>query len=270
MIVLEVVVLLARRGDGATCVVAARATPCARRSWRASTASCSASCSSSSQAPDVGAVADRGRRGRAAADDPAGAGEGRAGARNELHGAAPRVPGLRRRRWLALLLWSFTGCRTSAHYLGPYGDILRGSRSPSATTTAVVSAINFDFRGFDTLGEEFILFAAVVGVACLLRELRGERDSGPTTTRAAAGCARRASARAAWSALALVGPTLLVGLYVVIHGHHDAGRRLPGRRDPATALLLVYLAGEYADAAAGRGRWPWSSSPRRSGRRRSC
>ncbi len=50
---------------------------------------------------------------------------------------------------------------------------------PERQTTAVVSAINFDYRGFDTLGEEFILFAAVIGVASLLRGLRGERHGRP-------------------------------------------------------------------------------------------
>ena len=45
--------------------------------------------------------------------------------------------------------------------------------------TAAVSAVNFDYRGFDTLGEEFILFAAVVGVASLLRGLRGEHEEEP-------------------------------------------------------------------------------------------
>ncbi|MGY4707368.1 hydrogen gas-evolving membrane-bound hydrogenase subunit E [Candidatus Bipolaricaulota sp. J31] len=36
----------------------------------------------------------------------------------------------------------------------------------------VVTAIVFDYRGFDTLGEATVLFAAVVGVALLLRRVR--------------------------------------------------------------------------------------------------
>ena len=38
----------------------------------------------------------------------------------------------------------------------------------------VVSAVVFDYRGIDTMGEEFILFAAVMSVALLLRESRGD------------------------------------------------------------------------------------------------
>jgi len=38
----------------------------------------------------------------------------------------------------------------------------------------VVTSIVFDFRGFDTLGEATVLFAAVLGVFSVLRRLRRE------------------------------------------------------------------------------------------------
>jgi len=37
-----------------------------------------------------------------------------------------------------------------------------------------VTAVVFDFRGFDTLGEATVLFAAVVGILALFRKLREE------------------------------------------------------------------------------------------------
>ena len=37
-------------------------------------------------------------------------------------------------------------------------------------TTDAVTAVNFDYRGFDTLGEEFILFVSVMGTLVLLRQ----------------------------------------------------------------------------------------------------
>ncbi len=40
----------------------------------------------------------------------------------------------------------------------------------------VVTSIVFDFRGFDTLGEATVLFAAVVGVVSVLRKLRGGEE----------------------------------------------------------------------------------------------
>jgi multicomponent Na+:H+ antiporter subunit B len=143
-----------------------------------------------------------------------------------------------------LLLWSFGGLPDFGHYLGPYGDILNASSIPERQTTAVVSAINFDYRGFDTLGEEFILFAAVVGVASLLRNLRGERDRRPDDD-ARGRRVRDPSVAVTVVGLGLVGPTVLIGLYVVIHGHQTPGGGFQGGVILATALLLVYLSDTY-------------------------
>jgi multicomponent Na+:H+ antiporter subunit B len=143
-----------------------------------------------------------------------------------------------------LLLWSFGGLPDFGHYLGPYGDILNASAIPERQTTAVVSAINFDYRGFDTLGEEFILFAAVVGVASLLRNLRGERDRRPDDD-ARGRRVRDPSVAVSVVGLGLVPPTVLVGLYVVIHGHQTPGGGFQGGVILATALLLVYLSDTY-------------------------
>jgi multicomponent Na+:H+ antiporter subunit B len=145
----------------------------------------------------------------------------------------------------AFLLWSFGGLPDFGHYLGPYGDILNQVSIPERRTTAVVSAINFDYRGFDTLGEEFILFTAVIGVASLLRHLRGERAGRPDDD-ARGRRVRDSSVAVMLAGLALIGPTLLVGLYVVIHGHQTPGGGFQGGVILATALLLVYLSDQYA------------------------
>jgi multicomponent Na+:H+ antiporter subunit B len=144
----------------------------------------------------------------------------------------------------AFLLWSFAGLPDFGHYLGPYGDILNRVSIPERHATAVVSAINFDYRGFDTLGEEFILFAAVVGLASLLRELRGEREERPRDDDRGRRV-RDSSAAVTLVGRSLVGPTVLIGLYVVVHGHQTPGGGFQGGVILATALLLVYLSGEY-------------------------
>jgi multicomponent Na+:H+ antiporter subunit B len=144
----------------------------------------------------------------------------------------------------AFLLWSFAGLPDFGHYLGPYGDIINRVSIPERQTTAVVSAINFDYRGFDTLGEEFILFAAVVGVATLLRGLRQESEQRPRDD----GRGRRVrdtSAAVTVVGRTLVGATVLVGLYVVDHGHQTPGGGFQGGVILATALLLVYLSDQY-------------------------
>ena len=144
----------------------------------------------------------------------------------------------------AFLLWSYTGLPDFGDYRGPYGDILNRLSIPERETTAVVTAVNFDFRGLDTLGEEFILFGAVIGVASLFRLLRGERDRAPDDD-ARGRRVRDSSIAVTVLGLGLVGPTVLMGLYVVIHGHQTPGGGFQGGVILATALLLVYLCDQY-------------------------
>src|ERR1700729_4517831 len=89
----------------------------------------------------------------------------------------------RTRRWIflagmaglaAFYLWGLRGLPGFGRYPGPYGDIINRIAVGQTNATGVVSAINFEYRGFDTLGEEFILFTAAAGIATVLRRLRGE------------------------------------------------------------------------------------------------
>jgi multicomponent Na+:H+ antiporter subunit B len=145
---------------------------------------------------------------------------------------------------LALLLWGFSGLPDFGDYRGPYGDILNRVAVPERSTTDVVTAVNFDYRAFDTLGEEFILFAAVVGVASLLRTLRGERERSPDDD-AAGRRAPPTSLVVRLAGLALVAPTVLIGIYIVAHGHQTPGGGFQGGVILATALLLTYLSADY-------------------------
>ena len=58
-----------------------------------------------------------------------------------------------------------------AHPL-PYGDAINHDGPIQRHVTNMVTAVNFDYRGFDTLGEEFMLLAAVTGTVVLLRGSR--------------------------------------------------------------------------------------------------
>ena len=61
----------------------------------------------------------------------------------------------------AALIWGFAGLPDFGDFHGAYGQFLNRASTPQRATTDVITAVNFDYRGFDTLGEEFILFAAV-------------------------------------------------------------------------------------------------------------
>src|SRR5439155_16679988 len=72
----------------------------------------------------------------------------------------------------ALFVWALTGLPKFGDFQGEYGRILNTVAGSERHVTNVVSAVVFDYRGFDTLGEEFLLFTAVMAVALLLREAR--------------------------------------------------------------------------------------------------
>ncbi|MDQ2802715.1 MAG: hypothetical protein M3Y41_08530 [Pseudomonadota bacterium] len=81
--------------------------------------------------------------------------------------------------------------RFGAHPL-PYGEAINAAVPPQRHITNMVSAVNFDYRGFDTLGEEFMLLCAVTGTVMLLRGTRGEQlSAGPV--RVGGGRCRRAA-----------------------------------------------------------------------------
>jgi multicomponent Na+:H+ antiporter subunit B len=123
------------------------------------------------------------------------------------------------------------------HYPGPYGDVIAKVVPGERHTGQLVAALTFDYRGFDTLGEELILFTAASGCVALLRVRRREREA-VAHSRPVPSLAARALGGA------LVGPVLVLSAYVVIHGHLTPGGGFSGGVIGAGALPLAYAAGQ--------------------------
>lgn len=159
---------------------------------------------------------------------------------------ARTVLGLAALGGLAVMLTAaVTGLPDFGHPRGPYAVLAPEIMLHERHVTNTVTGVTFDLRGFDTLGEELILFAAALGAAVILRAQRGERER----RRAAEGEeARGPSTPDALRALGavLVGPVLLLGLYIVVHGALTPGGGFQGGVILAGALLLVYAAGQTA------------------------
>ena len=133
-----------------------------------------------------------------------------------------------------------------AHPL-PYGDAINALAPVQRLVTNAVTAVNFDYRGFDTLGEEFMLLCAVTGTVILLRGGRGEG----MTDRAGRIQGRPLEPRSDAVVLVcrILGPLLAVfGLYVALHATVTPGGGFQGGVILATAFLLVYLGEGYQDA----------------------
>jgi multicomponent Na+:H+ antiporter subunit B len=126
----------------------------------------------------------------------------------------------------------------------PYGDAINAAAPRERHVTNMVSAVNFDYRGFDTLGEEFMLLCAVTGVTVLLRGARGEQLSarpGVVEGRPI----RRRSDGVVMICRAMGGLTMLFGLYVVLHAMTTPGGGFQGGVILASGALLVFLGDGY-------------------------
>lgn len=123
-------------------------------------------------------------------------------------------------------------------YRGPYGDFISTLVVYERHATDAVNAINYDYRAFDTLGEEFILFAAVLGVCMLLR--REEGGARPHQDRKVADSSMMSTTvRAINLPASLV--TLIFGFYIGTHGAITPGGGFQAGVILSAAPLLVYV-----------------------------
>jgi multicomponent Na+:H+ antiporter subunit B len=148
---------------------------------------------------------------------------------------------------VACYLWAFAGLPGFGHYPGPYGQVILNEAVRQTNATGVVSAVNFEYRGFDTVGEEFILFTAAAGMSVVLRKLRGEREHQPAdeTDSAAAARSDQAGSAIRIPALLLVGPTALIGWWLASHAQASPSGGFQGGVILASAFILIYLSGEF-------------------------
>jgi len=136
-----------------------------------------------------------------------------------------------------LFVAAFTGLPHFGSSRHPYRDAAV-SAALQHRTPNVVSSVNFDSRAIDTLGEEVILLASVIGVATLLRRAKGERQR-------AALSGGRVLELTKFAGYQMTGATLLVGFDVIAHGHLTPGGGFQGGVVVATGLHLLYVAGRY-------------------------
>jgi multicomponent Na+:H+ antiporter subunit B len=127
-------------------------------------------------------------------------------------------------------------------YRGPYGYAVTQVAVYERHATDVVNAINYDYRAFDTLGEEFILFGSVLGVLLLFRPSDGE-DHGPQR-QSQIEDALPVSDALRISAQVMVGVMVVFGVYIASHGQLTPGGGFQGGVILASAPLLIYLSGD--------------------------
>jgi multicomponent Na+:H+ antiporter subunit B len=137
----------------------------------------------------------------------------------------------------ALLVWAYTGLPAFGDYLGPYGFIVERLATPRRHMDNVINAVTYDIRGFDTLGEEFILFGAVIGVVLLLR---GGGEEGEVHDDVRSDVVREFGTLA-------IGAAVLVGLWLVAFGFVTPGGGFQGGVAIASGAVLLYVVAGYRE-----------------------
>ena len=135
----------------------------------------------------------------------------------------------------AVLVWGLAGLPDFGNYKGPYGFLLNHVVTPERHATNVVGATVFDYRGVDTMGEEFILFAAVMGVVLLLRSSGRDEEEGEAHDRVRSDAIRVVGTL-------MVGGGVLVGLWLIAFGYVTPGGGFQGGLAVAAGALMLYLA----------------------------
>jgi multicomponent Na+:H+ antiporter subunit B len=145
---------------------------------------------------------------------------------------------------VTFFIWGLLGLPGFGHYPGPYGFIINNIALRQTHATGTVSAVNFEYRAFDTLGEEFILFTAAIGVSIVLRKLRGEREESAVDDASDRDVPPTSSA-VRMGALLFTGPLVVMGWWLTSHAQANPSGGFQGGVILASALIMVYLAGEF-------------------------
>jgi multicomponent Na+:H+ antiporter subunit B len=129
------------------------------------------------------------------------------------------------------------------NFMGAYGLYFNAVTVASRHITNVPTAINFDFRGVDTMGEEYILFGSVIGTLTLLRQMPGEAEEAREEEISGRDVERSEAVRLL--GLIMTGLLILFGIYIILHAHLTPGGGFQGGAIVGTAALLMYLASDY-------------------------
>lgn len=140
---------------------------------------------------------------------------------------------------------AFFGLHAPGDFAAAYGLTLAELAVDLRHTANAVSAVMFEFRGLDTLGEELILFAAVTAVSILLRGMPGESERRESKEEGAGHRAPTSSAALRWWCWPLATLLFVYGASLILHGHLSPGGGFQGGVVLAAAAGVIYACNDY-------------------------
>lgn len=131
----------------------------------------------------------------------------------------------------AFLLFVLFTSQPIGHPVMPAGQAVLNEAATTVGAANIVTAVVLAYRGIDTLGELSILFAAATAIGLILGRTKG------------ASAAQEPGGFILQGGVDLLFPLLLVvGLYIILHGHLTPGGGFQGGVVLAAAFVLPVLA----------------------------
>lgn len=151
----------------------------------------------------------------------------------------------------AVLVYGSTGLPQFGSFSGPYTDMLLQITTAERHVYNVPTAVNFDIRGFDTLGEEFIFFTSVAGVLLILSAVHAKTQMRPEPMDEKPAVLRTGALR--WFPTGLTAFIAAMAMDLAAHGQLTPGGGFQAGAVFASGLACIYLGvGMHAFAQTAR------------------
>lgn len=139
----------------------------------------------------------------------------------------------------ATLMYGATGLPKFGAFSGSYTAMVLQIATMERHVYNVPTAVNFDYRGFDTLGEEFIFFTSVAGVLFIFSAVRGKAEKhGEPMEREGD---RGQSGAIRWFLTGLTAFIAAFGMDLGAHGQLTPGGGFQGGAMFGSAIACIYL-----------------------------
>jgi multicomponent Na+:H+ antiporter subunit B len=145
--------------------------------------------------------------------------------------------------------WAIAGL---PRFSGPehrYGALAADQSLSASKINNAVTAVTFDIRGFDTLAEEFILFAAITGILLLLRMKREEKQENDLDRARKGRIMFKTSGAVVFLGRHLMIIVALVGLSIALHATVSPGGGFQGGVIIASVMLIFIFVNSLHGAA---------------------
>lgn len=138
------------------------------------------------------------------------------------------------------LMYASRGLPPFGSFSGAYSDMVLQIGTLERSVYNIPTLVNFDVRGFDTLGEEFIFFTSVTGVLFLFSSVKGAAEQHPEPMESERHF--RPTGPIRWFPIGLTGFIAALGMDLGAHGQLTPGGGFQGGAIFGGAMACIYLA----------------------------